>query len=68
METLIISLPSELKKFLDEQIAKGQFKSHSDYVEKMLTEDKHAREMEKFPNDFPFDPNLLSVFSTEGIK
>ena len=40
MQTLIISLPDDLKKFMDEQIAKGLFKNHSDYIETLLTEDK----------------------------
>lgn len=40
MQTLIISLPDDLKKFMDEQIARGLFKNHSDYFQTLLTEDK----------------------------
>ena len=68
METLIISLPVELKDFLNAQIAKGEYKSHSDYVQQMLMQAKHEHAMEKLPNDFPFDPNLLKVFSSQGAR
>lgn len=37
METLIISLPVELKKFLDGKIAKGEYKNYSDYMEQNLS-------------------------------
>lgn len=68
METLIISLPAELKDFLNAQIAKGVFKNHSDYVQQMLMQAKNEQTMEKLPNDFPFDHNLLKVFSSQGAR
>ncbi len=68
MNTLIISLPDDLKKFLDEQVAKGEFSSYSDFMEKSISKIKNEQTMESMPNDFPFDPNLLKVFSTQGTR
>jgi Arc/MetJ-type ribon-helix-helix transcriptional regulator len=68
MNTLIISLPDDLKDFLNAQIAKGEYKSHSDFVQQVLMQAKNEKAMEKLPNDFPFDPNLLKVFSSQGAR
>jgi len=68
METLIISLPTELKDFLNTKIAKGEYKSHSDFVQQMLIQANNEQKMEKLPNDFPFDPNLLKVFSSQVTR
>jgi antitoxin ParD1/3/4 len=43
MQTLIISLPDDIKQFMDEQIAKGVFKNHSDYIQALLIEDKQVQ-------------------------
>lgn len=44
METLIISLPIELKQFLDEQVAKRETTSYSDYILQKLRKDKERQE------------------------
>lgn len=68
METLIISLPVELKDFLNAQIAKGEYKSHSDYVQQNLSKTMQQAELVNESDDFPIDPNLLKVFSQQSIK
>ncbi len=66
METLIISLPSELKKFLDGEIAKGKFASYSDYMEKNLAHNMKQEEWANSPDDFPIDPKVLKAFRERG--
>lgn len=68
METLIVALPVELKKFLDGQIAKGEYKSYSDYLQQNLSKNMQQSEWANAPDDFPIDPNLLKVFSQQSIK
>jgi antitoxin ParD1/3/4 len=40
MTTLNISLPSDLKKAVDERVAKGGFASHSEYLRSLIREDQ----------------------------
>lgn len=44
METLILSLPVELRQFLDEQIARGETASYSDYILQKLSKEKDRQE------------------------
>lgn len=44
MNTLIISLPNDLKDVMYEQIAKGLYANASDYIEKLIMKDKAAKE------------------------
>ncbi|HEV8060602.1 MAG TPA: type II toxin-antitoxin system ParD family antitoxin [Gemmataceae bacterium] len=50
MNTMNISLPEELKEFVDTQISTGAYSSASEYVRRLISEDlerKHHEEIEK---------------------
>jgi Arc/MetJ-type ribon-helix-helix transcriptional regulator len=44
MDTLIITLPTEVKNFMNEQIAKGNYANASDCFAQLLVQDKARQE------------------------
>lgn len=46
MESMNISLPEPLKRFVDEQIAAGRFSSASEYVRALIREDEKRKAQE----------------------
>ncbi len=65
METLTISLPLELKQFLDEKIAQGEFISYSDYVQYKLAQDTVAKSIDKPTENIGFDLELVKKISAD---
>ena len=50
METMNISLPELLKKFVDGQIASGRYSSASEYVRELIRDDENRKATKlKFP-------------------
>jgi antitoxin ParD1/3/4 len=47
MTTLNISLPDELKRVVDERVARGNFASHSEYMRSLIREDQKRIEREQ---------------------
>jgi antitoxin ParD1/3/4 len=47
MESMNISLPEPLKRFVDELIAAGRFSSASEYVRALIREDEKRRAQER---------------------
>lgn len=47
MESMNISLPEPLKRFVDEQIAAGRFSSVSEYVRALIREDEKRKAQER---------------------
>ena len=43
MQTMNISLPDLLKKFVDKQVASGRYSSVSDYIRDLIRDDNSAR-------------------------
>ncbi len=51
MDTLIVTLPTEVKNFLNEQVAKGKFANASDCFRQLL-------EIEKFRQEYNAEVGL----------
>ncbi|MBM3513736.1 MAG: type II toxin-antitoxin system ParD family antitoxin [Alphaproteobacteria bacterium] len=47
METMNISLPDPLKKFVDDQVADGRYSSASEYIRELIRADEKAKAREK---------------------
>jgi len=47
MESLNISLPEPLKRFVDDQIAAGRYSSPSEYVRELIREDEKRKAEEQ---------------------
>lgn len=46
MQTMNISLPDQLKQFVDEQMEKGRYSSVSEYVRELIREDEKRKAQE----------------------
>jgi antitoxin ParD1/3/4 len=57
MQTMNISLPDQLKKFVDDQVNSGQYSSVSEYVRELIRGDEKRRAQEK-----------LEALLIEGIR
>jgi antitoxin ParD1/3/4 len=47
MQTMNISLPDQLKDFVDEQIGSGRYSSVSEYVRDLIRDDERRKAQEK---------------------
>jgi antitoxin ParD1/3/4 len=47
METINISLPDSLKEFVDDQVATGACSSASEYIQRLIREDRERRHREE---------------------
>ncbi len=47
MQTMNISLPDQLKDFVDEQVGSGRYSSVSEYVRELIRNDEKRRAQEK---------------------
>jgi len=47
MQTMNISLPDQLKEFVDEQVGSGRYSSVSEYVRDLIRDDERRRAQEK---------------------
>ena len=47
MQTMNISLPDQLKEFVDEQVGSGRYSSVSEYVRDLIRTDERRRAQEK---------------------
>jgi len=47
MQTMNISLPDQLKQFVDEQVGSGRYSSVSEYVRDLIRDDERRRAQEK---------------------
>jgi antitoxin ParD1/3/4 len=47
METMNISLPDPLKRFVDSQVAAGAYSSASEYIRRLIREDQERRQREE---------------------
>ena len=43
MQTMTISLPDQLKEFVDGQVCSGRYPSAADYVQKLILEDEKRK-------------------------
>jgi len=43
MHTMNISLPDEMKEFVDSEVASGRYSSTSEYVRQLIREDEHRK-------------------------
>jgi antitoxin ParD1/3/4 len=57
MQTMNISLPEQLKEFVDEQVGSGRYSSVSEYVRELIRDDEKRKAQEK-----------LEALLMEGIK
>jgi antitoxin ParD1/3/4 len=57
MQTMNISLPEQLKEFVDDQVGSGRFSSVSEYVRDLIRDDEKRKAQEK-----------LEALLTEGIQ
>ena len=48
MESMNISLPDPLKRFVDEQVAQGRYSSASEYVRELIRADEKRKAEEQF--------------------
>ena len=47
MQTMNISLPEQLKEFVDDQVGSGRFSSVSEYVRDLIRDDEKRKAQEK---------------------
>ncbi len=47
MQTINISLPDQLKEFVDDQVGSGRFSSVSEYVRDLIRDDEKRKAQEK---------------------
>jgi antitoxin ParD1/3/4 len=47
MQTMNISLPDQLKEFVDEQLVSGRYSSASEYVRELILNDEKRRAQER---------------------
>lgn len=47
MQTMNISLPDQLKEFVDEQVGSGRYSSVSEYVRDLIRDDERRKAQEK---------------------
>jgi antitoxin ParD1/3/4 len=47
MQTMNISLPDQLKEFVDEQVGSGRYSSVSEYVRELIREDEKRKAQER---------------------
>lgn len=47
MQTMNISLPDQLKEFVDEQVSSGRYSSVSEYVRGLIRDDERRKAQEK---------------------
>jgi antitoxin ParD1/3/4 len=47
MQTMNISLPDQLKEFVDDQIGSGRYSSVSEYVRELIRDDEKRKAQEK---------------------
>ena len=47
MQTMNISLPDQLKEFVDDQVGSGRFSSVSEYVRDLIRDDEKRKAQEK---------------------
>jgi antitoxin ParD1/3/4 len=47
MQTMNISLPDQLKEFVDEQVGSGRYSSVSEYVRELIRDDEKRKAQEK---------------------
>lgn len=47
MQTMNISLPDQLKEFVDEQVGSGRYSSASEYVRDLIRDDEKRKAQEK---------------------
>lgn len=47
MQTMNISLPDQLKEFVDDQVGSGRYSSVSEYVRELIREDEKRKAQEK---------------------
>ena len=47
MQTMNISLPDQLKEFVDEQVGSGKYSSASEYVRELIRDDERRRAQDK---------------------
>lgn len=47
MNTMNVSLPDTLKKFVDHQVASGRYSSASEYVRELIREDEKRKAQER---------------------
>ena len=57
MQTMNISLPDQLKDFVDEQVRSGRYSSVSEYVRELIRDDERRTAQEK-----------LETFLMEGLQ
>jgi len=57
MQTMNISLPDPLKKFVDNQVASGQYSSVSEYIRELIRDDEKRRAEDR-----------LGALLMEGLK
>src|SRR2546427_1784058 len=48
MQTMNISLPDQLKEFVDEQVGSGRYSTVSEYVRDLIRDDEKRKAQEKF--------------------
>jgi antitoxin ParD1/3/4 len=47
MQTMNISLPDQLREFVDEQVGSGKYSSASEYVRELIRDDERRKAQEK---------------------
>ena len=47
MQTMNVSLPDQLKEFVDEQVGSGRYSSVSEYVRELIRDDERRKTQEK---------------------
>lgn len=57
MQTMNISLPDQLKEFVDDQVGSGRYSSVSEYVRELIREDERRKAQDK-----------LEALLTEGLQ
>ncbi len=60
MTTMNISLPDDMKSFVDEQVHKRQFMSSSEYIRDLIRREKEIEEFRKSIMDS--EPTPISAF------
>lgn len=76
MESMNISLPEPLKRFVDEQIAAGRYSSASEYVRALIREDEKRKAQEHLDallleglegEDSPLTPEDWASIRSEAV-
>jgi antitoxin ParD1/3/4 len=66
MQTMNISIPDQLKEYVDEQMAQGRYSSVSEYMRELIRADERRKKAAEFPTII--DPDDYHFLSEEERK